>query len=119
MSDRTSDVVAGIGLLAVMFPFMILANALAIKYGWNSIMMPVFDLQAINGYQAYGLSCIVSYLTAADITANNKTGRESKGKDLWQIMGSAAALGFGRPLFFVVTVWILLWFAAPLGMTGG
>lgn len=113
---RTDTTIAGCGLILVLFPFMLVANAMAISYGWNELISVSFGVQTINAYQAYGLSCVVSYLTAGDITAKTNTAIENKGKDIAERMFSLLILGFGRPLFFVIAVSILLSIAGPENM---
>ena len=102
--DSPAEVLAGCGTFLFALPFMIAINALAIKYGWNSVMVPTFGLAVINGYQAFGLSVITHYLTHQQVPKDETT------KDMKVIdhIIHDLAKGFARPLLFMFCIWLLL-----------
>jgi hypothetical protein len=104
-----AEVLAGCGTFLVALPFMIAINALAIKYGWNSVMVPTFDLVAINGYQAFGLSVITHYLTHQQVPNDEN---KKKMKFIDSIVYDLVK-GFARPLLFMLCIWLLLAVAGP------
>ena len=110
MSQRNepNEILAGCSLMLLTFPFLAVLHAITIQYGWNSLMVPIFGLKALNAYQAYGLSLIATLLVASD---QNKGAHDAfKGmNDIWEIFWTYIGRAFGRPVLFLVFTWLTVW----------
>jgi len=60
--SKDEDTIGCILSVLLLVPILLL-NAFAIKYAWNSVIAVVFAVKTLNAWQAYGVAMVTGYLT--------------------------------------------------------